>query len=484
MNPAPLPTIAAQATPVGESGLAVVRVSGPDALAVTARIFEGGPFRGGALVGAVESYRAVYGILRDPVFESSASEKTSCVIDQVLVLPLLAPHGYTGEDTVEFFCHGGRVVPDLVVRACLAAGAEPAGPGEFTRRAFLNGKLSLDQAEAVADLIHATGELGARAAIRQLQGGLDDQMRGIEHPLLQLLAEIEGSLEFLDDEDVSVPAERAVAVLREAVAGIDRLLDVAPAGRILREGFHVVLAGAPNAGKSSLFNALLGEDRAIVDDEAGTTRDVVAGKRIRRGQAYILHDTAGLRGDAARVELLGIQRTYRTLAEADVILYLTEADAPRDPEPEVRELVNSAQPSIPLITVWTKGDLADAGRRAGPHPAPEAGRGGAAAAILTSSRTGSGLDEVWRALESVAAGYRLDEALSLGVVMNARHQHKLEECRRDLVLLADELEQNHPGGEVTGTMLAAILGRLGEVSGRVFSEQVLEAVFRRFCVGK
>lgn len=476
MNPAPLSTIAAQATPVGESGLAVVRVSGPDALSVTARIFEGGPFRGGSVVGPVDSHRAVYGILGAPSGESSQSGITRCTIDQVLALPLLAPHGYTGEDTVEFFCHGGRVVPDLVVRACLAAGAEPAAPGEFTRRAFLNGKLSLDQAEAVADLIHASGELGARAAIRQLLGGMDDQLRRIEHPLLQLLAEIEGTLEFLDDEDVSVPADRAAMVLREAVGGIDLLLQVAPAGRILREGFHVVLAGAPNAGKSSLFNALLGEDRAIVDDEAGTTRDVVTGKRIRRGQAYILHDTAGLRGEAARVELLGIRRTYRTLADADVILYLIEAGAPREPEPEVLELVNAAQPPIPLITVLTKGDLADGG--------PDAGRPRTPAAILTSSRTGSGLDEVWRALENVAAGYRLDEALSLGVVMNARHQHKLEECRRDLVLLADELEQNHPGGEVTGTMLAAILGRLGEVSGRVFSEQVLEAVFRRFCVGK
>jgi tRNA modification GTPase len=198
-------TIVAVATPEGEGGLAVVRLSGPDALSTAHSLF-----RGRILGPDSESHRAVYGIL----FSSSDNKGDGCPIDEVLALPLLAPHSYTGEDTVELFCHGGKMAARQVVQACRKAGCEPASPGEFTRRAFLNGKLTLDQAEAVADLIHAENEAAAKAAVRQLLGGLDGQLRAIEDPLLTLLAGIEGSLEFVDEEDVSVAPEEVLAVLR------------------------------------------------------------------------------------------------------------------------------------------------------------------------------------------------------------------------------------------------------------------------------
>ena len=328
-------TIVAVATPEGEGGLAVVRLSGPEAISMAGQVFEGDRFGP-----EMESHRAVYGIL----FSSNSSKEKSYPIDQVLALPLLAPHSYTGEDTVEFFCHGGLMAARMVVAACRAAGAKPAGPGEFTRRAFLNGKLSLDQAEAVADLIHAESEASARGAIRQLLGGLDEQLTAIEKPLLDLLSRIEGSLEFVEEEETEVPLQEIRDTLKNAAEQVDQLVAMAPAGRLLREGIHVVLAGPPNVGKSSLFNALLEEDRAIVDGEAGTTRDVISARIEHGGTMFVFHDTAGLREDPGRVEKMGIDRTWKKVNEADLVLMLSGPDEPAvDPGRTVRSSGHSGE---------------------------------------------------------------------------------------------------------------------------------------------
>jgi len=451
-------TIVALATPAGEGGLAAIRISGPQAFQVAQRVFQGDGFGPNP-----EPRRAVYGILSWPDGDLSDSDKQGSPIDQVLVLPFRAPHSYTGEDTVEFFCHGGRMVAKAAVAACRAAGAEPAVAGEFTRRAFLNGKLSLDQAEAVADLIHAQSEYSARAAVRQLLGGLDQQLTAIEKPLLDLLAGIEGSLEFVDEEEISVPATEVIRVLDEAVVELDRLVEMAPAGRFLRDGIHVVLAGPPNVGKSSLFNALLEDDRALVDGEAGTTRDVISARRHRGGSVFVLHDTAGLREDPGRIEGMGIERAWRQVAEADIVLMLAAAG-----ESAARVAPDGA---TPVIRVFTKQDLA---------PDFKAPRGG----VLVSSMTGAGLADLWRAVDEVVAGFQLEEAISLGVVLNERHLHKLTVCRGDLKRLCHEVEHNAPGDEVVGSLLSSTLSGLGEVSGRVFTEHLLENVFQRFCVGK
>jgi tRNA modification GTPase len=448
-------TIVAVATPEGEGGLAVVRLSGPEALAVAGRIF-----KGDRLGPDVESHRAVYGIL----FSSKWQKGTSYPIDQVLALPLLAPSSYTGEDTVEFFCHGGRMAARMVVAACRAAGARPAGPGEFTRRAFLNGKLSLDQAEAVADLIHADSEAAATGAIRQLLGGLDAQLAAIEKPLLDLLSRLEGSLEFVAEEEAAVPLPEIRISLENAAARIDELLAMAPAGRLLRDGVHVVLAGPPNVGKSSLFNALLAEDRAIVDGEAGTTRDVISARVVHDDTLFVFHDTAGLREDPGRVEWLGIARTWKKVNEADLVLMLS---APTEP------MVNPEEPiTTPIIRVKTKADLVDVSKANKDNM------------LSVSAVTGEGLTELWTALDLAVKGFRLKEAVAMGVVLNERHLHKLTTCRRELENLIRELATDPPGDEVIGTLLATVLSQLGEVSGRVFTEQLLESVFQRFCVGK
>ncbi len=451
-------TIVAIATPEGAGGLAVVRLSGIAALAIAATLFR--PARPGA---AFVSHRARFGLV-----VSAAGEP----LDEALVLPLLAPHSYTGEDTVEFHCHGGRMPARRVLDACVAAGARPAGPGEFTRRAFMNGKLSLDQAEAVADLIHAEDELTAAAALAQLRGGLRQEVGAIEAPLRDLLADLEGSVEFGEAglAHEVVPA-RIVGELRTACAGLDRLLALAPAARRLRDGVRVVLAGPPNSGKSSLFNALLGRERALVDPDPGTTRDVVSATLRQGGLTFVLYDTAGLREGGGRVESRGMALARAAVAEADVVLWLCDLAAPApvdDGGDEALALGGSAH----LLRVGTKSDLAG-----GP-----VGPGGGL--LATSARSGAGLEELKRALLSAADAAGVREVARAGVLLNARHQHRLMEARGPLADLLQQAEAGAVGEEVVAGILGAVLARLGEISGRVFTEQVLGDIFARFCVGK
>lgn len=476
----PPPTIVARATPEGEGGLAVIRLSGAEAVAIAGRVFRGPPLR---------ARRVVYGVLHAPVASEDDAVKQLDVIDEILALHLPGPGSYTGEDTVEFFCHGGRQVAARAVRACQAAGAAAAPPGEFSRRAFLNGRLTLDQAEAVADLITAGSELAARAAVAQLRGGLDAELGAVEWPLLDLLARLEGSLEFSDDDliDTDVPAAETRRVLDEAREGIDRLLELAPAGRLLREGIHIALVGAPNAGKSSLFNRLVGSDRALVDPDPGTTRDIVTAPVRRGGRLYVLHDTAGLRevDEAARVEAQGIARARAAARDADLVLAVAEAGCAGATDGATgASCAGASAPGAsgpPVLRVLAKCDLvACAGAR-------EGGAAGGAGAIPTSSLTGEGLDALWAAIEEQVAAWGLDEAASLGVVLNERHRQRLLECRDELaqlVALLDGAGGAVPGAEVVGTLLASLLARLGEVSGRVFTEQLLDGIFQRFCVGK
>jgi tRNA modification GTPase len=330
----------------------------------------------------------------------------------------------------------------------------------------------------VADLIQAGSEQAARAAIAQLRGGLDAELGAIEWPLLDLLVRLEGSLEFSDDDDTAaVPSAVVRLTLEEARDGIEVLLALAPAGRLLREGIHVVLAGAPNAGKSSLFNRLVGSDRALVDAEPGTTRDIVTATVRRGGRLYVLHDTAGLRDEAGRVETMGIARALETAAQADLVLLLAEAEGSAPTAwPEFAANEPAAAPP-PMLRVLTKVDVPAAG--VAPAQVEDS-----AFAIVTSSLTGAGVEDLWAAIEQQAAAWRLDEAISLGVVLNERHRQRLLECRDELTHLLALYEGAAPGDEVTGTLLASLLARLGEISGRVFTEQMLDGVFRRFCVGK
>ncbi|MHB8078818.1 MAG: tRNA uridine-5-carboxymethylaminomethyl(34) synthesis GTPase MnmE [Candidatus Krumholzibacteriia bacterium] len=449
-------TIVAIATPEGEGGLAVVRVSGAGARAIAMALFR--PSRPGV---PLASHRARHGLL-----VSAAGE----ALDEALVLPLLAPRSYTGEDTVEFHCHGGRLPARRVLDACVAAGARPAGPGEFTRRAFLNGRLSLDQAEAVADLIHAEDELTAGAALAQLRGGLRREVAAIEAPLRDLLADLEGSVEFGEAGLAQgVARERIAGDLRDACLAIDHLLALAPAARRLRDGVSVVLAGPPNSGKSSLFNALAGRERALVDAEPGTTRDVVSTRVRHGGLTFVLHDTAGLRPGGGRVESRGMALAREAIARADIVLWLRDLTA-ADPPGEGGE--PAAGGGARLLRIGTKADLGD---RTGALPADT---------LVTSARTGAGLEALKEALLGAADAAGVREVARAGLLLNARHQHRLMEAREPLGDLLAGAEAGEVGEEIVAGLLGAVLARLGEISGRVFTEQVLGDIFARFCAGK
>jgi len=273
-----------------------------------------------------------------------------------------------------------------------------------------------------------------------------------------------------------VPVPRIIENLHSACAGINHMLQFAPAGRLLREGVQVVLVGPPNVGKSSLFNALLQEQRAIVDATPGTTRDVVSARVVRGGQSYVLYDTAGLRSDGDAVERKGMALTRTMQDRADIVLQLFSCGERSEPGPGSAASRSDHEPSTPVVGVLTKCDLAET-------EIPRTPADGTAPVVWTSSHTGQGLEELWAVLERVTADFHIDEALSLGVVLNDRHRARFEACREELNELIT-LQEQGANAEVTASILAGILAGLGEVSGRVFTEHLLDSVFRRFCVGK
>ncbi len=447
-------TIAAIITPAGVGGIAAVRLSGPEAFNVARRLM--GPKHDAHDFSSNASHKARLVTLVDPA--------TGHHLDQVLLLPMHAPGTYTGEHTVELFCHGGRMPAALVLEACLSAGARAAGPGDFTRRAFMNGRLSLDQAEAVADLIHAEDKLGARAALGRLHTGLKHDLDSIEIPLLRVLTEIEGSLEFIEDDQVEISREHVHEVLSGAIHDLDQLLAHKDASRRIRHGVQVVLGGPVNTGKSSLFNALLGRPRALVDAEAGTTRDVVSATLEIDGAVFVLHDTAGLRDDVGRVESAGIELTRDAMATADLVLWLQPLDGESSPAIDL-------PCSVTVLSVGTMCDLAESG----------VGRGDFG--LCTSAETGEGIEELRRAMSLAAGTDRMHEVATAGRALAARHQDKLADCRSGLVELADRVNTDAPD-EVLATELGYLLAQLGEVTGRVYSERLLGEIFSTFCVGK
>jgi len=435
-------TIVAIATPAGVGGIAVVRVSGLRALEIVSRLTNIEWEK------ETESHKAKL---------QKLYSESETIIDEALVLPMLGSSSYTGENTIEFFCHGGNIVANNVVSACVGFGARPATAGEFTRRAFLNGKLSLDQSEAVVDLIHAETNLAASAALGQLRGGAKKEILQIEQPLLSLLSELEGGLEFLDEEQPEMPRGQLAGILNIALKQISNLLLLAETGKSVRDGVNVVLVGAPNCGKSSLFNALLSDDRAIVDSSAGTTRDVISEAIIIDGLKFNLHDTAGVRLTKEGVEQKGIKRTHKSVADADIVLLLKSQDT----EPVK---VNSDSPTI---VVGTKTDLASV-----------------ECDVETSSMKKTGIEKLKNKLLLIAKRDDVEKMLRMGLFLNERHRHKLQSCQANLDDLIAQISENKIGDDIVATLLASTLTELGEISGRVYTESLLEDVFSKFCVGK
>jgi tRNA modification GTPase len=458
-------TIAALSTPPGESGLAVVRASGPGALAVLARVFRA---RGGNPPPDAWEHRRLY--------HGRVVDAGGDVVDEVMTAVMRGPESFTGEDVVEVTCHGSMAVVTRLLEALFAAGARPAQAGEFTRRAFLNGKMDLLQAEAVADLIHARSELQRRVAQRQLEGALSRRLGALADETLALLAEIEANIDFVGEDIDTLDAGAAARMLERHRAELADLLESAPLSRPLREGYQVVIAGAVNAGKSTLFNRLVGEDRAIVTEIPGTTRDLLREAVSIDGLPFVLHDTAGLRGGTGDpVERIGIDRAAGAAASADVVLVVIDRAAALDPS--VREAAARLDPAR-AIAVFSKADLPAA---AGMSDIDTVCPG--LAAVAVSAQSGEGLPALKSALVERVGGEVLVRAARERVVLGARVAALLRRAGEASGTLMGSLERG-TSHELLAVEARDLLACYEEVLGRRYADGVLDTIFSRFCIGK
>jgi tRNA modification GTPase len=435
--------IVALATPPGRSAVALVRLGGPGAFGVASRVIA--DFR-------TEPPR------RATLATFHAGDQ---VIDRGLYTVFPAPHSYTGEDLIELSCHGGLLVPARLLAALQAAGARPAAPGEFTRRAVLNGKLDLVQAEAVGDLIDATAPAQVGVALSQLEGGLSRRLAALRESLIQIQALLSYDIDFPEEDEGPVPPERIAGEIGEAVGQIQRLVSTAPAAERLREGALLVFAGRPNAGKSSLFNALLGTERALVTEIPGTTRDAIEAHTDFLGWPVRLADTAGLWNAPERIDRLGVEVSRRYLVAADLVLLCVEAGRTLG---EDEAAIASERPSL---VVRTKADLV-----------PRAGDG-----VAVSALTGDGLGNLRRMAAERVFADRINLADLEPVLTRERHRVALVRAQDALASAVPHL------GRAGDAVLAAHHVRdaadaLDELLGVMDIEEVLDRVFGSFCVGK
>jgi len=441
-------TIAAISTPPGEGAIALVRISGPAAVSIAEKIF-----RGKKRPSRFASHSQYFG---DIVTESGG------LIDEVMMSIHRAPASYTGEDIVEISCHGGTLVTAKVLEACLHAGARGARPGEFTERAFLNGKMDLTQAEAVIDLIRARTDLALRSATEQLEGKLGEQIKGIRDSLVDLLAHVEASIDF-SEEGIAPDEGNSLRVRLDSVREqIAALLATADHGRILRDGVRVVIYGATNAGKSSLLNRLLGYERVIVSDAPGTTRDTIEETVNLCGVPVRLLDTAGLRTSTSDIEREGIARTERSLQKADLRLHIIDRNAA--PPAHFEQNANGNE-----LLVLNKSDLPE-------HPEWKNTN-----ALRVSCLTGDGLGALENEILSRISKQNLRPENALAINMRHRDclRRALEACDRARKTLDKTFSP-----EYLSVDLNEALEAVGEVIGTVGVEQILDSVFGQFCIGK
>ena len=442
-------SIAAISTPPGEGAVALVRVSGANAIEVADKIFHGKE-----RPSQFEPHMQHFG----EIFEQGAG-----LIDQVVLSVHRAPVSYTGEDLVEISCHGGTLVSAKVLEACLRAGARAARPGEFTERAFLNGKMDLTQAEAVIDLIRAKTDLALRSATEQLEGRLGEQIRKIRDELVELLAHINASIDFSEEGIAPDEGETLRARLDSIREEIATLLATADQGRILREGVRVVIYGATNAGKSSLLNRLLGYDRVIVSDSHGTTRDTIEETVNLDGVPIRLLDTAGLRTSTNKLEREGIARTEKSLQLADLRVHI--ADRSTSKPSHFQERIRNANE----IVVLNKSDLPENSEWKDFH------------ALRISCLTGEGLPELQKEILARITKQNLKPESTLAI--NTRHR----DCLRRALESCDQAASTQAEGlspEYAAIHLNEALCAVGEIIGVADVEEILDSVFSQFCIGK
>ncbi|HMD61657.1 MAG TPA: tRNA uridine-5-carboxymethylaminomethyl(34) synthesis GTPase MnmE [Opitutaceae bacterium] len=447
-------TIAALATPAGTAALATIRVSGPDSARLAREILGRAP----------EARVATH---------ADYADRAGSVVDDVVATLFAGPNSYTGEDSLEISCHGSPFIAKKILGDLLARGCRAAGPGEFTQRAFLNGRMDLSQAEAVMDLISARSERALSAARQLLRGALGRHMAELVDGLLGALATVEAYIDFPDEdlppEDRVRLRERVSAVLR----GTELLLATERTGALLREGIRTVILGEPNAGKSSLLNRLVGSERAIVSPEPGTTRDFIEERVSVGAHGLVLIDTAGLSPGATGIEMLGIEKTLESAHGADLFLLVLDATRPTPPLPPALSIgINE----LNTIVVLNKADLLAEGRPPAAVPPP------GLAAVAVCSLDGAGFGTLLEEMARLADGIQTTVGEE-GIAINVRHAHFLAEARACLEEALVKIEGAGPA-ELLASDLRGALGALGEVSGKVDNERMLDQLFAAFCIGK
>jgi tRNA modification GTPase len=456
-------TISAVATASGEGGIGIVRISGKDALQIASKLFKGA---GGNSVTQIASNQMTYGYIIDP--------DSSKIIDEVLLLIMRTPHSYTREDVIEIHCHGGVVPLRKILELTLIAGARMAEPGEFTKRAFLNGRLDLTQAEAVIDIIRAKTDASLRMAVGQLSGTLSDNIRELRHAVLRMIAQLEATIDF-PEEDIEDMAAQAVSEQVRAITRLlDKLLATAQTGRILREGLETVIIGKPNVGKSSLLNALLREKRAIVTAIPGTTRDIIEEYVTIGGIPIKIVDTAGIRETADLVEQLGVERARQFIASADLILLLLDASAPLSAED--REVL-AMLPGREAIVLVNKSDL---------PPLLEMNQVleyvSDKKLLKISVLEGLGLDELEQSIVDLVYSGQVQQGEG-AFVNNVRQANLLRQAKQHLAEVLETIAADMPADCMVVDLRAA-WHKLGEITGDTVGEDIIDQIFSQFCIGK
>ena len=447
-------TIAALATPAGTSALALIRISGIDTNRIAASALGPPPPPRVATHG---DYRGLDG----------------AEVDDVVATLYAAPQSYTGEDSLEISCHGSPFIVRKILADLLARGCRPAGPGEFTQRAFLNGRMDLSQAEAVMDLINARSERSLSAARAVLHGALGRHMAGLVDGLLAALATVEAYIDFPDEDLPPEDRERLSARVSGVLRGTERLLATERTGALLREGISTVILGEANAGKSSLLNRIVGNERAIVSPEPGTTRDFIEVAVSAGPYGLRLIDTAGLNPAAAGIEALGVGRALEQAAAADILLLVVDARLPTPPLPPT---VASCIRASNTIFVLNKADLL------GPRSRPVASAPAGFASVTVSALTGSGLEQLVAEVVRLADGMQ-DTVGEERIAINVRHAHFLS-VARDSLAAAHAKIGDHSPAELLASDLRCALSAFGEISGKVDNERMLDQLFASFCIGK
>lgn len=453
-------TIAAVATAMNSAGIGIVRISGAEALSVIDKIYK--PKTGHKCLSAEKSHTIHYGFITD-------GEE---VIDEVMVSLMKAPRSYTREDTVEINCHGGTFVVKRVLEAVLRAGAVLAEPGEFTKRAFLNGRIDLSEAEAVIDVIEAKNEYALKNSLSQLQGHVYESIKKLREEILYEIAFIESALD--DPEHISLEGypEKLRKKLEQLIDKIEKLLRNGKNGRILKEGIRTLLIGKPNAGKSSILNLLLGEDRAIVTDIAGTTRDVLE-EEMRLGDFQLnIIDTAGIRKTDNRIEQIGVEKAKESLKTADLVLYVVDSSVSLDEnDAEIRQLLQGKK-SIALLN---KQDLES---RVSASDLEDI----FTAVVPISAKEGTGIEELESCLKTIFMNQEL-LMQSDAVITNMRHLRALEESENSLRLVLNSIENGMPEDFFSIDLMNSYEA-LGSIIGESVEEDLVNEIFSRFCMGK